>query len=64
MVATRCGGPESIIIDESLGILCDINIDSLAESLKKVIAYQFNRLGIRQYIIENFSKNVVARRFS
>ena len=62
VLSTRCGGPESIIVNDSLGLLCDINIDSLSEGLKKIISYQFDRVKIRQYIINNFSKEVIARK--
>ena len=60
VLSTRCGGPESIIVNDSLGLLCDINIDSLSGGVKKIISYSFDRVKIRQYIINNFSRQVVS----
>jgi len=59
VLSTRCGGPESIITDESLGLLCDINEVSFAEGLKKIISCKFDRDYIRHFIIKNFSKDVI-----
>lgn len=61
VLTTRCGGPESIIIDDDLGVLCDKDKNSLADGLKKILSYQFDRKKIRQYIINKFSKEVIAQ---
>ena len=38
VVATRCGGPQGIIEHLKNGLLCDINAESLADSLAQALA--------------------------
>jgi len=60
VISTKCGGPESIINDEKLGLLVEKNdIEELVNAMLKVYNHRYNRKYIRDYIIENFSEPVV-----
>jgi len=61
-VATKCGGPESILIDEKLGELVDIDIDSMAVGMKKVYQDNYSQKYMRNYVIENFSEDVIVKK--
>jgi hypothetical protein len=56
------GGPESIIVNENIGILCNIDEVSLSNALQKMIGLerQCDPMFIRQYVLDNFSENIVA----
>lgn len=59
VVATRCGGPESIVTDE-VGVLVEKNdIQSLYQGMKSVYEKQYDPSLIRQYCQDNFSENAV-----
>jgi len=56
VVSTKCGGPESIITDNKLGILCQKNnVDELSQALIKLSQNKYDTQFIRNYAIENFS---------
>lgn len=62
VVATKCGGPESIIND-NIGLLSEIDENSLAKNL---IQMRKNRLNynpnyIRNYVKDNFSEEVIVQ---
>lgn len=63
VVSTKCGGPESIIKDETLGVLTEINEDSLAKGMKKLYDnhYKYNSKNIISYVKNNFSEEVVVK---
>ena len=62
-ISTKCGGPESIITDDRLGMLIE-NEDDLSEAMQKV--YQnykdYDCNFIRNYAIENFSQKAVSKK--
>ena len=61
VVSTKCGGPESIIINEKLGLLTDNNnSNALANIMLNVYKSSYDSKYIRESCIENFSQNVVA----
>ncbi len=61
IVATKCGGPESIINNEKLGLLVDKNdTEALAGAMEKVYNGKYDSEYIRDYCINNFSENAVA----
>jgi L-malate glycosyltransferase len=60
VLSTRCGGPESIITDNSVGLLCDNKEESLVVGLKNLASSSFNRSYIRNFVVKNFSKEVVS----
>jgi L-malate glycosyltransferase len=61
VVATKCSGPEDIIRNDSIGILSDIDENSLSSSLvtlyNNIDTYDANY--IHQYAKDNFSEEVV-----
>jgi len=60
VVATKCGGPESIVIDEKLGRLVDINIDSLSKGMLELYNKKYDSKYIRNYVIDNFSADIIS----
>jgi len=64
VVATRCGGPESIVVDSSLGELCPPNdAAELAQSLLRTIARlpEFDAARIRRFACGTFDYRILAR---
>jgi len=59
VIATKCGGPESIVVEENIGELVDIDKDALANAMEKVYSKKYNSEYIRKYAIEHFSKEAV-----
>ncbi|HUT23939.1 MAG TPA: glycosyltransferase [Sumerlaeia bacterium] len=67
VVATRCGGPEDIITDDSVGRLCgNDDADDLARALAEVIEDlgSFSRAGIHEFAASRFGAEAVARRIA
>lgn len=65
VVATTCGGPESIVNDNN-GILVKKNDeDALYEGMKKMCGSygDYSRKKIREYAIEHFSMDTVSRQY-
>jgi len=60
VVATKCGGPESIVVDDKLGKLVDININDLSLGMLEVYNKKYDSEYIRNYVIDNFSADVVS----
>ena len=67
VIATRCGGPEEIVINDSLGCLCPIG-DSLelANSILAVIdrLTLYDAKFISQYAYENFRYQIIAKKIN
>ncbi len=62
VVSTKCGGPESIITENKLGILCQKNnVDEFSKALIKVSQNKYDSEFIRNYAIENFSYESLSR---
>lgn len=61
IVATKCGGPESIIGNDKLGILSDIDENSLSQSLERLYKNRniYDANYIHEYTKDNFSENAV-----
>ena len=56
VISTKCGGPESIITNDKLGVLCsNNNIDALSDALRNASQTTYNSGYIRNYTIQNFS---------
>jgi len=66
VITTRCGGPESIVQNERVGVLCDIDEHSLAESMKYLYKNRdkYDNKFIAQYIKENFSEEAVCEQLT
>lgn len=62
VIATRSGGPESIITDEKLGILCDIDEKQLSDALTTITGSVYDADFIRNYAVTNFSSSIIANR--
>lgn len=62
VIATKCGGPESIIIDKKLGVLTNKTVEDLANGMKHVYETTYNSTEIREYIVKNFSEAVITER--
>jgi glycosyltransferase involved in cell wall biosynthesis len=60
VLSTKSGGPESIIIDNKLGLLCEH--DELEKGLIKITKKKFNNKLIRDYVLDHFSEKVVAHK--
>jgi glycosyltransferase involved in cell wall biosynthesis len=62
VVATECGGPETIIVNSDYGELCKQNLESFVLAMKKVyLKYNtYNPEILREYITSNFSNHAVA----
>ena len=62
VIATRSGGPESIITEEKLGMLCDIDEDQLTDALSGITKNRYDSDYIRKYALANFSSEIIATR--
>lgn len=62
-LSTRCGGPESIITDET-GLLVDDDVDAFLQGLVNLTAREWDRRVIRQHVIDNFSSSAVANKLT
>jgi glycosyltransferase involved in cell wall biosynthesis len=65
VVATRCGGPEDIVVDETLGRLCQPGDPralegAIADVLEKYADFQATRL--RESALERFDYRIIAER--
>ncbi len=61
-IATRCGGPESIITNDKVGILCDNDAESISNAMLTAYNKTYDSNYIRNYIINNFSYDVVSKK--
>lgn len=64
VIATKCGGPESIIADEKLGELIEIEESALINAMKKVYNTKYDKKYIRNYAISNFSEEAVVKKLN
>jgi len=64
LVSTKCGGPESIIIDDTIGILSEINESSLANDMKYVYDNldSYNKVYLQNYVEKNFSEKAISKK--
>jgi glycosyltransferase involved in cell wall biosynthesis len=63
VISTKCGGPESIITNENLGILCELSQKSLSQSMYDMYSNieTYNSPEIRRYVEDCFSSSAVSR---
>ncbi len=64
VVSTKNGGAESIIDNNELGILCEKNIESMANALKEITEKKYNNILIRNYVLQNFSAEIIVKKLS
>jgi len=55
ILSTKCGGPESIITNDSLGVLC--SQENLSEKMKYISQQKFGGNIIRKHVINSFSNS-------
>ena len=60
VLSTKSGGPESIIKNSMLGILCDLN--DLEKEMLKIVKSNYNSDYIRKYIVDNFSEKIISKK--
>lgn len=65
VIATKCGGPESVIENDDLGILVkNDDLEELSNAMKKIYE-NINKYcsdSIRGYVVENFSEKVISEK--
>ena len=57
VISTKSGGPESIITEDKLGILCDVTVESIASAMKQVVTKKYDFAYIRAQAEKRFSYN-------
>jgi glycosyltransferase involved in cell wall biosynthesis len=64
VVSTKCGGPQSIIKSDKLGLLCDLNEESLSKNLIALYNSRHNYKAneIRQFVQDNFSQKAICNK--
>ncbi|MEM9053096.1 MAG: glycosyltransferase [Bacteroidota bacterium] len=62
VVATQCGGPESIVTTDT-GVLCPMeNPEALAEAIKQALSKPWDAKKIRAHVEQNFSPSIFTQR--
>ena len=54
VLSTKCGGPESIVTNDDIGVLC--SQEKLSDIMKEISTKTFSGDTIRKYVIDRFSK--------
>lgn len=54
VLSTKCGGPESIVTNDDIGVLC--SQEELSDIMKEISTKTFSGDTIRKYVIDRFSK--------
>ena len=64
VISTKCGGPESIINSDKIGLLTDINEIDLSNGLKQLYnnRKEYVPSFIRQYVENTFSEEYICKR--
>jgi glycosyltransferase involved in cell wall biosynthesis len=64
VIATRCGGPESIITSE-VGVLTNKNGDEFSSAMKEVYENysRFDSKSIRKFAVDLYSKQVIMEKW-
>ncbi len=64
VVATRCGGPEDIVTNET-GILCEKeDVGALTDAITDLIQYDWDPQKIRNYVAEKFSPDAFTEKMT
>ncbi len=64
VIATKSGGPESIITDRRLGELVECEESALIEAMRNVYSIRYDKKFIRDYAVSNFSEGTVVKKLS
>ncbi len=60
VLSTKCGGPESIVTNDEVGMLSDF--DSLGENMALIYSKKYNPDTIRKHAVNHFSQSVIAEK--
>ncbi|MDG1045398.1 MAG: glycosyltransferase [Bacteroidia bacterium] len=63
-ISTSSGGPEGIITNEGLGLICDHNPEDLARAIIAVTKKRYDPVKIRQHVVSTYSAAVVANKIT
>jgi glycosyltransferase involved in cell wall biosynthesis len=58
-ISTKSGGPEDILVNEDLGILCDQNSKAVCNAIIKAVKIEYNSESIRYHVSKTYSAEVV-----
>lgn len=64
VIATKCGGPESIVKNEELGVLVENdNLEELSSAMQVMYENRdkYSAENIREHVVDNFSQKAIAR---
>ena len=63
VISTKCGGPESIIINDKLGLLVEKNnVNALSNGMNDILNKKYDSQDIREYVIGSFSQIAIANK--
>lgn len=62
IISTKNGGVSQLIDDEKLGYLCNSDIKSMSQSLKKIINKEIDSKYIRNFALDNFSSTKIVEK--
>ena len=61
VISTSCGGPNSIVVNNKLGLLSKVNdLEAYSNAMKKLVTLQFDSNYIREYAVSNYSNEAIA----
>ena len=60
VLSTKSGGPESIIVNDTIGILCEH--DELEKGLIEITKKKFDSKLLRDYVLSHFSGDIIANK--
>ena len=63
-ISTRSGGPEGIISNETLGLICDHNSEDLGLAIITASKKKYDPVKIRQHVVSKYSSAVVANKIT
>lgn len=66
VVSTRCVGPETIIRNESQGLLTDFSVEAFADAMWQLYEYpeKYAAAELRQYVEDTYSERAIAQKLT
>lgn len=61
IVSTRCGGPESIVANDNLGLLTEMDVKAFSRAMADAAKTDYDKTYIRAYAVEHFSVSAVSK---
>jgi L-malate glycosyltransferase len=55
VIATRSGGPETIVVNEDLGLLADTSEEGIYRAMKEMMSRRFDPAKIRQHVLDHYA---------